>query len=63
MERLTTKRLLAYLKSQRKALFRFRYGWDDWARDMPTGFDPEEKILQDQYDLTKEVLATRENVV
>jgi len=30
---------------------------------MPIGFDPEEKVLQDQYDLTKEVLATRENVV
>ena len=63
MERLTTKRLLAYLKSQRRELFGFRVGWDDWACDMPIGFDPKEKALQDQHDLTKEVLAKRENVI
>ncbi len=58
LEKLTTSRLLAYLKSQRRGLFKFS---DEWGFD-PDKKYPEEQKLQTQYDLTKEVLATRENI-
>ena len=60
LEKLNTKRLLAYLKSARKQLFTY-IGEYDWGIE-PTNHTNIEKELRDQYESIKEILSKRENI-
>lgn len=67
LEKLNTKRLLAYQKKKRKYLYTNKCdcGCEDYMWNIVSGYEKEEKehkILQDNLDEVKRILKTREHV-
>ena len=67
LEKLSTKRLLAYHKKKRKYLYTNMCdcGCGEQMWEINTGYEREEKehkILQDNLDIVKKILKTREHI-